>query len=187
VEPDTRIWERIKGKMPKVRSDQEAEHPEPVAAAADDQSMPTLVPAESPAPGLETPAGPAPEPLPDAPLPDALAVPGPKLEPGPAAVSDSASAAIAAPVAIPAALAEAREESAMLCRRLRRWRALAVLMIFLLAAMAALLALWRLMPDSVPTALRPLELIRRMGIEVPPSPSLPPARRTAPRDSQFQE
>jgi hypothetical protein len=186
VEPDSRIWERIKGNVPEARSDEEGKHPEPAAVEADDQSVPTPVPAESPPSSLEPPAVPATDAAAE-PVPDAIASPGPEVEPGPAAPTDAASAAIALPRAIPAALAEARDESAMLSRRLRRWRAFGVLMILLIVAMAALLALWRFMPDRVPVALRPLELIRRMGIEVPPSPALPPARRVAPRGSQFEE
>jgi hypothetical protein len=200
VEPDSRIWERIKGKMPEMQSGQEGEHPEAAAVEAGDQSTPALVPTESPVSGLEAPAGRAPEAAAE-PLPDAIAVPGPEVEPGPAAVSEPASAAsaapgagilapgaaVAAPGAIPATLAEARHESAILSRRLSRWRAFAVLMILVIAAIAALLALWRFMPDSVPVPLRPIELIRRMGIEVPPSPSPPPARRMEPRGLQFEE
>jgi hypothetical protein len=199
VEPDSRLWERIKGKMPEVRQDEEGTPPEPVGVEADDQSMPPLVPVESAASALEAPAVPAADAAEKA-LPDATAAPGPEVQPGPAAAADPASAAMEAPdaavaargaaVAAPrytsVALAEARDESAILRRRLGGWRAFAVLMMLLIVALAALLALWRFTPDHVPAALRPLEVLRRMGIEVPPSPP-PPARRLDPRGSQFEE
>jgi hypothetical protein len=81
--------------------------------------------------------------------------------------------------------AEAGDVSA-LGRRLGRWRALAMLMTLLVAAMATLLGLWRFVPESVPAALQPLELMRGMGVELPTVPSAPRPRRT-PAGSQFEE
>jgi anti-sigma-K factor RskA len=200
LEPDAHIWERIKGKMPEVRPAVKGTHSEATALEPDGQPAATLVPAESPMPGVETAVGPATE-EPPPPQPDAIAVSGPEVQPIPAATPDPASAAMAAPdaavairdaaVAAPrgntAALAEARDQFSILSRRLNRWRALAALMLLLVAALVGLLAFWRFTPDRVPAALRPLELMRRMGIEVPPSPSTLPARRIDPRGSPFEE
>jgi hypothetical protein len=68
-------------------------------------------------------------------------------------------------------------------RRLRRWRAFALLMTLVVAAVAALVAAWRFAPDRVPPALRPLALMRQVGV-IPPAP---PPRRPAPPQSLFEE
>ena len=69
-------------------------------------------------------------------------------------------------------------------RRLRRWRAFAVLMTLVVLAMAALLAAWRFAPDRVPALLQPLELMRQAGV---PLPAIPAPRRPAPPESRFDE
>src|SRR5262245_16770127 len=68
-------------------------------------------------------------------------------------------------------------------RGLRRWRAFALLMTLVVVAMAALLAAWRFAPERVPPMLRPLELMRQMGVTVPGSPP----RRPLPPQTQFDE
>jgi anti-sigma-K factor RskA len=70
-------------------------------------------------------------------------------------------------------------------RRLRRWRAFALLMTLVVVAVAALLAAWRFAPERVPPMLRPLELMRQMGVTVP-APA-PPPRRPLPPQTQFDE
>jgi hypothetical protein len=70
-------------------------------------------------------------------------------------------------------------------RRLRRWRAFALLMLLLVLAVAALLAAWRFAPERLPPMLRPLELMRQMGVTVP-APA-PPPRRPLPPQTQFDE
>jgi hypothetical protein len=69
-------------------------------------------------------------------------------------------------------------------RRMRRWRAFAILMTLVVAAVAALLAAWRFLPDRVPPMLQPVELMRQMGVALPAAPA---PRRPAPPGSQFDE
>jgi len=69
-------------------------------------------------------------------------------------------------------------------RRMRRWRAFALLMTLAVAAVAALLAAWRFAPDRVPPMLQPVELMRQMGVALP---TVSPPRRPAPPGSQFDE
>jgi hypothetical protein len=69
-------------------------------------------------------------------------------------------------------------------RRLRRWRAFAILMTLIVLGVAALLAAWRFAPDRLPPMLQPLELMRQAGI---PLPAMPVPRRPAPPESQFDE
>jgi anti-sigma-K factor RskA len=70
-------------------------------------------------------------------------------------------------------------------RGLRRWRAFALLMTLVVVAVAALLAAWRFAPERVPPMLRPLELMRQMGVTVPATAPLP--RRPLPPQTQFDE
>jgi len=76
------------------------------------------------------------------------------------------------------------QQAVMAARRgLRRWRAFALLMTLVVVAVAALLAAWRFAPERVPPMLRPLELMRQMGVTVPgPAP-----RRPLPPQTQFDE
>jgi hypothetical protein len=69
-------------------------------------------------------------------------------------------------------------------RRMRRWRAFAILMTLVVAAVAALLAAWMFAPDRVPPMLQPVELMRQIGV---PLPSAVAPRRPAPPESQFDE
>ncbi|HEY7662100.1 MAG TPA: hypothetical protein VH934_03135, partial [Xanthobacteraceae bacterium] len=69
--------------------------------------------------------------------------------------------------------------------RLRRWRALAVLLLLVIAAVAALIAAWRFAPDRVPPPLQPVALLRHLGVAPPAPPVLP--RRPAPPPGQYQE
>ena len=69
-------------------------------------------------------------------------------------------------------------------RRLRRWRAFAILMTLVVIAVAALLAAWRFAPDRVPPMLQPVELMRHLGVALPAAPA---PRRPPPPESQFDE
>ena len=69
-------------------------------------------------------------------------------------------------------------------RRLVRWRRVAVLMTVAVAAVATLLALWKYAPEHVPPLLRPLALMRMVGVVIETS-STP--REPAPPESQFDE
>jgi hypothetical protein len=69
-------------------------------------------------------------------------------------------------------------------RRLRRWRAFAILMTLVVIAVAALVAAWRFAPDRVPPMLQPVELMRHLGVALPAAPA---PRRPPPPESQFDE
>jgi hypothetical protein len=68
-------------------------------------------------------------------------------------------------------------------RRLRRWRAFATLLVLVVAAAAGLVAAWKFVPERVPPALHPAELMRLVGVTVDGRP----LRRPAPPESQFDE
>jgi anti-sigma-K factor RskA len=142
------------------------------------------------APASETTAAPASEatslPIPEvaaAPRPDATPAQTPAVEPvSPAPVVPPAAAALETP-------SEARipviaPATAAVHRRMRRWRAFAILMTLVVAAVAALLAAWMFAPDRVPPMLQPVELMRQIGV---PLPSAAAPRRPAPPESQFDE
>jgi len=69
-------------------------------------------------------------------------------------------------------------------RRLGGWRAVAVLMMLVVLAMAGLPAAWRFAPEYVPPLLRPVRLMRLLGVKLPEPP---PPRMPAPPESQFDE
>ena len=118
-----------------------------------------------------------------APRPDATPAQTPAVEPvSPAPVVPPAAAALEAP-------SEARipviaPATAAVHRRMRRWRAFAILMTLVVAAVAALLAAWTFAPERVPPMLQPVELMRQIGV---PLPSAVAPRRPAPPESQFDE
>jgi hypothetical protein len=94
-------------------------------------------------------------------------------------------AAAPVPETTPAPIDGPTSEVAIARRRLRRWRALAILMLLVVAAVVALVAAWRFVPDRVPPMLRPNELMRQLGITA--APGAPPPRRAAPSLPQFDE
>jgi hypothetical protein len=198
VEPEGWIWERIKSRMPVVS--QMPEIPEPTEAAAD-QALPAaeptlaLVPevaaldAPAPADAPETVAAPEPAsepppaetpadvlvPPPPAPMPAEVLpppIPPPPIPPRP---SEQAKPR---PAAVP-------REQIVLRRKLRRWRAWALLMTLLVLTGAGLVGAWTLMPEQLPPVLQPAEVLRLVGIvpETPTSAVRPPA----PPESQFDE
>jgi hypothetical protein len=84
----------------------------------------------------------------------------------------------------PAPPVESQRAVMVVHRRLRRWRAFAILMALVVAAVVVLLAAWRFAPDRVPPALQPLALMQRIGIALP---ALTPPPRRPPPPSQYQE
>jgi hypothetical protein len=90
----------------------------------------------------------------------------------------------ALPTARSAAMVERDEKLRVTRRRLARWRTVAVLMTLAVFAVAALLALWIYVPERVPPVLRPLELMRLVGITIDTASTL---REPAPPESQFDE
>jgi len=147
----------------------------------------------TPAPASEGTSVPMTE-LPPAPTLDATRMSAVEAVPSPPVVAASAEAAGQAPSEPPApSELQARTEPpaqpaapAILSmhRRLRRWRAFAVLMALVVVAVAALLAAWRFAPDRVPAMLQPLELMRQAGV---PLPAISAPRRPAPPESRFDE
>jgi hypothetical protein len=202
VEPDGKIWERIKAKMPDLQpapgislsepSTEEVVPPVPPSATPDAATFWSL---DKPTPGgPDATSGEAPAASPVGPVepgwPPTLVVPAPEQAP-------SLSTALLPPARNPL-LVEAREETAAVARRLGRWRAFAMLMTLVVAAFAALLAAWRFVPERVPPLLQPTALMRLVGAPtngaapaVLPSSSSstpsPPPRRPAPAESQFDE
>jgi anti-sigma-K factor RskA len=144
----------------------------------------------TPAPALEATPAPALEPtslpiseLEAAPRPDATPAQTPAVEPvSPAPVVPPAAAALEAPSEAP--IPVIAPATAAVHRRMRRWRAFAILMTLVVAAVAALLAAWMFAPDRVPPMLQPVELMRQIGV---PLPSAAAPRRPAPPESQFDE
>ncbi len=117
-----------------------------------------------------------------APRPDATPAQTPAVEPvSPALVVPPAAALEAPSEARTPVIAPA---TAAVHRRMRRWRAFAILMTLVVAAVAALLAAWMFAPDRVPPMLQPVELMRQIGV---PLPSAAAPRRPAPPESQFDE
>jgi anti-sigma-K factor RskA len=169
-----------------------------VMAAPDSEATSAPASEATPVPALEVTAAPASEatpapaseatslPIPEvaaAPRPDATPARTPAVEPiSPAPVVPPAAAALEAPseTRIPV-IAPA---TAAVHRRMRRWRAFAILMTLVVAAVAALLAAWMFAPDRVPPMLQPVELMRQIGV---PLPSAAAPRRPAPPESQFDE
>ena len=142
----------------------------------------------TPAPASEATLAPASEPAPISDLAPALtpqATPAQTaaVEPvSPAPVVSPAAAALEAPSEARASAVE--RATAAVHRRMRRWRAFAILMTLVVAAVAALLAAWTFAPDRVPPMLQPVELLRQIGVSLPSGPA---PRRPAPPGSQFDE
>jgi hypothetical protein len=240
VEPEAKIWARIKAKMSEARQKTQFPEPDiappaPAATAAEPPSLDAIEAAISqatttltseaaavateatpvptsegtPAPtsegmpvptseGMQPPAAEAtPAPVSEAmsaPISDTAPAPTLDATPAPtAAVEPASSAPVEPPPAADAVQApsEARTPAVepatavpVVHRRMRRWRAFAILMALVVAAVAALLAAWRFVPDRVPPMLQPVELMRQMGVALPAAPA---PRRPAPPGSQFDE
>ena len=66
-------------------------------------------------------------------------------------------------------------------------RLIATLLTLIVLAVAGLVAAWRYAPERVPQPLRPVELLRAIGIETPTTVIGPPPRKPAPPESQYDE
>jgi hypothetical protein len=121
-----------------------------------------------------------------APTADATPAPTAAVEPAPSApvVPPPAADAVEAPSEARTPAVEPATAMLVVHRRMRRWRAFAILMTLVVAAVAALLAAWRFLPDRVPPMMQPVELMRQMGVALPAAPA---PRRPAPPGSQFDE
>jgi hypothetical protein len=205
VEPDGRIWERIKVKIPQAQPSPEVKPTEP-----EPQEPPQAPPEESTSiPSTPTPATSAPPSMPTAPTLALSALESALSDPDKAPAGTSDATAVATPAPTPTTPSdaarvgsetvltpgvtsappverqgEARDLVAVMRRRVGRWRAFAVLMTLLVVAVAALLAAWRFVPERVPPLLQPVELMRLVGVSVGAGP---PPRPPAPPESQFDE
>jgi len=160
--------------------------PSETASATDSEAEPVLPSVASSATDSEAVRAPVSE-TDSVPTIEAPAVPSPD-----ATRTSAVEAAPIAPIAPATATAAARSArdqdtertTAVVRRRLGRWRAYAILMTLVVAAFAALLAAWRFAPDRVPPSLQPLELMRYVGVSLPSGPAPP---RPAPPESRFDE
>ena len=141
-----------------------SDHPKTDAGGVDDQKTdaPPLL-AEADASKIET-------------APSTAAADAPTVEtPPPRPEVATLSVALEAP----AGGAAERGEAGLVIRRLRRWRALALLMTLLTVGLAALAGTWRFFPEYLPSEVRELMM--------PATFQVVPRRRPAPPDSQFDE
>jgi hypothetical protein len=170
--------------------------PAEVAAPAIPAAAPPIVasPDLSPAATTAEPAAVVP-PAPPAVPPAVVATPAPDVPPSlpPApTLSPLPSSPPPIPPARPPAVEPAKPrpalaplEQVVLRRRLGRWRAWAVLMTLLVLAAVGLLGAWKLVPEQLPPALQPTEVLRLVGL-MPETPGAP-VRIPAPPESQFDE
>jgi hypothetical protein len=149
------------------------------------EATPTPASEATPAPASEATSAPISDTTP-APTADATPAPTAAVEPASSApvVPPPAADAVEAPSEARTPAVEPATAVLVVHRRMRRWRAFAILMTLVVAAVAALLAAWRFLPDRVPPMLQPVELMRQMGVALPAAPA---PRRPAPPGSQFDE
>jgi hypothetical protein len=193
IEPDAKIWERIRPKLPgatpAVEPDAEAPTVPEVPDVAD-EPLPSGVFDELPEPVPETPTPSpvAPAPMPAAPqLPSFLApsAPADVSKPAPAAAAPPPAPVVAPPVIPPrVTIAEARTPVARPRGRAGLWKGLTAILFLIVLAIAGLIAAWRFEPDRVPPALRPAEVMRLLGVTLA---SGPPPRPPAPPESRYDE
>jgi hypothetical protein len=172
VEPEAQIWERIKSKLPEIAPSPPTAEDKDAAPAAAAEAVGPIAAAESAVAAVRAAASPPPAPA----APPAPVLPTPTPTP-----LVPAAALPPAPAAALARALERADESLVIRRRLRRWRAFAMLLLLLLLAAGGLVAVWRYAPERVPPGLRAGELLRLVGVTVAPG------RRPAPPESQFDE
>jgi anti-sigma-K factor RskA len=203
VEPDGKLWERIKEKVPQPPPSTELKPPaspaleptpppstpEPAPAVDATPATPAVksaqagdqIPALPPAPTLPPKAEPSPTPtsLPPPPVAPALNRAAPQPAPAPPVPTPAAPRAPAVE-----AKREPADAAAVVGRRLGRWRAFAMLMTLVVIAIGVLLAAWRFAPERVPPVLQPVALMRLVGVQLS---SGPPPRPPAPPESRYDE
>jgi uncharacterized membrane protein len=184
IEPDGKIWERIKPKLPAAAPTAEVSETSK-APEVSDEPAPSGVFDDLPEPA---PATAAPAAMPAAPqLPSFLAPSAAPAEskPAPAPAMPAATSTAVVPPAIPERL-RVEPPAASEPRRGRAglWKALTAILTLILLAFAGLIAAWRFAPDRLPAALLPIEVLRELGIALPGSP---PPRPPAPPESRYDE
>jgi len=196
VEPDAKLWERIKEKVPQAPPGTELKLPEPPAeakppaapepapaerAAAVPDAKPAVAKAEAPA----LPPAPTIAPKPEPSLTPSVA---PALNRAPPPPTPAPAPPVLTPTATRTPQVEARREGADATATRRggpgAWRAFAVLMTLVVVAMAALLAAWRFVPERVPPVLQPAALMRLVGVPIGTGAA---PRPPAPPESQYDE
>lgn len=196
IEPDAKIWERIKGKFPAVTQNAAMQLPE--TEAPETEAPKTEAPTTSEAAEDATPSGvfddlPTPTPataaatMPAAPqLPSFLTpqAPTPAVAPPPTPAATPAPAPKVAAPLIPERAGEPRAPAAEPRGHVGLWRTIAAVMTLIVIAVATLVAAWRFAPDRLPAALQPVETLRRLGIDIPTGP---PSRKPPPPESYFDE
>ena len=162
------------GKVPEASAGNEGPNmeptePKPEPTAATD---PIVVPQAAPSPGEKSPAEETPR-IAGSPVAETRGVPAPPLQ-------------SPAPLKLPDKQRDRRRELKVIRSR-RRWRALGIFMTLVVAALTGLISAWRIVPDRLPPALRPAEVMTAIGIE----PDLPGPQPTditpPPPESQFDE
>jgi anti-sigma-K factor RskA len=193
VEPDGKLWDRIKEKVPQAPPATELKLPEPPAEATP-PSAPEPAPAETAAAAPDAKPAAAGDETPTLPLAPTLPLKAePSITPTPVAPAlNRAPPPPTPPVLTPTMTrtpqVEPRREpvdaTAAIGRRLGRWRAFASLMTLVVVAVAGLLAAWRFVPERVPPVLQPAALMRIVGVPISAAPS---PRPPAPPESQYDE
>jgi hypothetical protein len=194
VEPDGKLWDRIKEKVPQLPPATELKLPEPPTEATP-PSAPEPAPAERAEAASDAKPAAAGDEAPTLPLAPTLPPkPEPSITPPPVApaLNRAPPPPPAPPVLTPTVTrtpqVEPRREpadaTAAIGRRLGRWRAFASLMTLVVVGVAGLLAAWRFVPERVPPVLQPAALMRLVGV---PIGSGPPPRPPAPPESQYDE
>jgi anti-sigma-K factor RskA len=200
VEPDGKLWERIKEKVPQAPPVTELKLPETPAEAAPPsapepataETAPAAPDAKPAAAGDETPALPPAPTIPPKPEPHKAE---PSLTPPPVAPAlnrapppPASTPPVLTPTATRTPQVEAKREgadaTATIRGRLGAWRAFAVLMTLVVVAVAALLAAWRFVPERVPPVLQPAALMRLVGVPIGTGAA---PRPPAPPESQYDE
>jgi len=180
-EPDALTWDTAEAPVPETTA--EAAHVESSAGDLDAAAMPG--PPES---VLSVPEGTATATLDVTPAPAWHATPTPAavVEPVvvPPVVPPSSPVAIVPTPEATRRMDETARQVAVIRRRLRRWRAFALLMTLVVAAVAALLAAWKFAPERVPPMLQPSEVLRHVGVT---PRAAGPSRRPVPPPSHLEE
>jgi len=186
VEPDAKIWERIKGKLGAVAPS--VAPPEPVPEkpvpstpeqkpSTPEQKLAELIMEVEKFNGARAPEPPVPET--DMPDPDTPAAVG-------APAADLVKAEDRTPERVlrepPAALLAADDRKATTRKpaRVGGWRVFALLMTLVAFGLGGLIAAWRFIPDSLPAQLRPIAFLK-----IPEAPG--PVVKKPPPGSDFDE
>ena len=184
VEPDPKIFDRIKAKL--------AISPPSEPAAAAGQPAETTASPEAPK-AADVHAG-VEAPTPDEELPKALMNGETSKAEEAAAQAEAPKTADGAPASDSSVRAVADIQPRLESRRAeatidlirgsrRRWRALGLFMSLVVIGLTALLAAWRFVPDRLPARLQPSQLMMSLGIQsAPPAPQPQPSP-----ESQFDE